>query len=293
MRFVNLLLKGIVVGVANVVPGVSAGTFMVLLDIYDEFVEAIGNFLTNGGKRKDYFLFLLPLAGGAIGGILVFANLITFLTERYTAPTQFFFIGLVLGSVPAVLKIHQDMKPSAPRLAAFALGLGLVALLAVGERYGIRGHFPVGATSFLALSLFVVIGFLAGGAMVAPGMDGSYVFLLAGAYGPVMEALTSLTNPPIHWGVIVAVMAGSVAGIVSCSRLVNIALKRQPAIAFYAILGLIGGSFVGLWPTGLGVSVSSLVCVLTLVCGATSAYLLGKPVGSGSSVSRIERDGAR
>ena len=118
MRFISLLLKGMAIGVSNVIPGVSAGTFMVLLGIYDELVEAIGNFLTSKNKRKDYFSLLWPLAIGAVGGILIFANLITLLIERYSAPTQCFFVGLILGGIPAVIKMHHDMKPSISRLVA-------------------------------------------------------------------------------------------------------------------------------------------------------------------------------
>ena len=149
MRFISLLLKGMAIGISNVIPGVSAATLMVLLGIYDKLVEAVGNFLTSKSKRKGYFLFLLPLVIGAGGGVLVFANLITLLIEWYAAPTQFFFIGLVLGSIPAVLKMHHDMKPSIPRFAAFIVGLGLMIFLGVEERLGISGHIPAGTASLL------------------------------------------------------------------------------------------------------------------------------------------------
>jgi len=283
MRFIGLFLKGMAVGVSNVIPGVSAGTLLVLLGIYDELVEAVGNFLTNKSRRKDYFLFLLPLVLGAAGAILAFANLITFLLERYAAPTQFFFIGLILGSIPTVLKIHHDMRLSRPRVVAFVLGLGLVILLAVGERRGIGGHFSASTTSLLALFFFAVVGFFAGGAMVTPGVSGSYIFLLTGAYGPIMQAAASLTRPPVHWGVIVSVAAGAGVGILVCSKLIDLALKRQPAVTFYAILGLICGSFVGLWPADLSLSASSLAGILTFAAGLAIAYLFSRPVGDKST----------
>ncbi|MDY6875368.1 MAG: DUF368 domain-containing protein [Chloroflexota bacterium] len=283
MKFINLLLKGMAVGVSNVIPGVSAGTFLVLLGIYDELVEAAGNFLTNKSRRKDYFLFLLPLVIGAAGAILAFANLITFLLEQYAAPTQFLFIGLILGSIPTVLKMHHDMRPSMSRVVAFALGLGLVILLTVGERRGIKGHLSTGTTSLLAFSIFAIVGFFAGGAMVTPGVSGSYIFLLTGTYGPIMQAAASLTNPPVHWGVIAAVATGAVVGILVCSRLIDLALKRHPAVTFYAILGLICGSFVGLWPANLDLSASSLASILTFAAGLAIAHLFDKPVENGIS----------
>ena len=276
MKLVSLVLKGLALGVSNVIPGVSAGTFLVLLGVYDELVEAVGNFFTNKSQRKDYFLFLFPLGVGAVAAVLVFASLITFLLERYAAPTQFFFIGLILGSIPTVLRMHHDMRPSMPRVTAFVLGLGLVVLLALGERRGIGGSSSVSATSLPALFFFfAVVGLLAGGAMVTPGVSGAYIFLLTGTYGPIMQAVASLTSPPIHWGVIVAVAAGAGAGILVCSRLIDMVLKRQPSITLYAILGLICGSFVGLWPAEMDVSVSPLVVLLTFAGGAVIACLLG------------------
>jgi len=88
-----------------------------------------------------------------------------------------------------------------------------------------------------------------------------------------------VTSPPVHWGVIVAVAAGAGVGILICSRLIDVALKRQPAMTFYAILGLICGSFIGLWPAELDVSASSLVGLLTFTVGVGIAWLLGKPTG--------------
>lgn len=278
MKILLLVLKGIAVGVSNVIPGVSAGTLLVLLGIYDQLIEAVGHFLTNGARRKEYFRFLLPLVLGAVGGVLAFANLISFLLEQHLVPTQFFFIGLILGSIPTVIGMHGDMRPSVVRVVAFGLAVGLVVLLSAGERHGIGESFGADTPALLALSLFVGVGFFAGGAMVTPGVSGAYVFLLTGTYGPIVQALASLTRPPVQWGVIVAVSGGAALGILICSRLIDLVLKKYPAVTFYAILGLICGSFVGLWPADLDLPASSLVGIPTFTGGAIIAYLLRKPV---------------
>jgi len=274
MKFVYLFLKGMAVGVAHMVPGLSGSTFMVLMEIYNKFVEAIGNFFTNREKRRDYFLFLLPLGIGTVAGVVAFANLATIVLNRYPAQTQFFFIGLVVGTIPGVIKIHHDMKLSVSRVAAFILGLGLVVLLGIQNQRGVSTNFTASTTSLLDLFRFAVVGFVGGGAMVTPGMDGSYVLILAGVYGPIMEALASLTRSPVYWGVPTSVAVGAGLGIILCSRLINVALKRQPAVTYYAILGLICGSFVGLWP--VGISAPPLACILTLAVGAMIAYLFSK-----------------
>jgi len=274
MKFIYLFLKGMAVGVAHMVPGLSGSTFMVLMGIYNEFVAAIGNFFTNRETRRDYLAFLLPLGIGTIGGIVAFANLAIIVLDRYPAQTQFFFIGLVVGTIPGVIKIHHDMKPSVSRVAAFVLGLGLVVLLGIQNQRGVSTNFTASTASLLDLFRFAVVGFVGGGAMVTPGMDGSYVLILAGVYGPIMEALASLIHPPVYWGVLISVAVGAGLGIVLCSRLIDVALKRQPAVTYYAILGLICGSFVGLWP--VGISAPPLACILTFAAGAAIAYLFSK-----------------
>ena len=280
MKFISLFLKGIAVGVANVIPGVSTGTFMVLLGVYDELIEAVGNFFSNREMIRRYLLFLIPLGLGAVFGTLAFANLATFVLDRYPVPAQFFFIGLIAGSIPSVVKMHYDMRPTSRRVITFAVGLVLVVLVGLGGRGGETGRSSADASTWMGLLYFGVIGFFAGGAVITPGMSGSYIFLLAGTYGPIMQALASLTQPPVHWGVIVSVAVGVGIGVLICSKLVDLALKRQPAVTFYAILGLICGSFVGLWPAELDTSASSLAGILTLAVGVAIAYLLGKPRSS-------------
>lgn len=290
MRAVTLFLKGMVVGIANVIPGVSTGTFMVLLDLYDELIEAVGNFLAEKEGRRNKLLFLIPFGVGVAVGTLAFAKLATFVLGQYPVPAQLFFIGLIAGSIPSVIKMHHDMRPSAKRVIVFAVGLGLAILVGLGARSKTLEHFSADVSSLQGLLYFGVVGFLAGGAVLTPGLSGSYIFLLAGTYEPIMQALDSLTQPPIHWGVIISTAVGAGLGILICSRLIGLALKRQPAATFYAILGLICGSFVGLWPAGLGMSTPSLVSVATLLLGAVIAYLLGRPARGRSPESRIERN---
>jgi putative membrane protein len=282
MKFIILFLKGMAIGVANVMPGVSTGTFMVLLGIYDGLIEAIGNFFSNRKMIRHYLLFLVPFGLGAVFGTLAFANLVTFVLDRYPVPAQFFFIGLIAGSIPSVVKMHHDMRPTSRRAIAFAVGLILAILVGLGGRGEEVGHSSADASTWMGLLYFGIVGFFAGGAVITPGMSGSYIFLLAGTYGPIMQALASLTQPPVHRGVIVSVAVGVGIGVLICSKLIDLALKRQPAVTFYAILGLICGSFVGLWPAELDASASSLASILTLASGIAIAYLLGKPAGNRS-----------
>jgi putative membrane protein len=275
-----LVLKGIIIGVANVIPGVSTATFMVLLHVYDEIVDAVGNFVSDffsgREKFKAYLLLLIPFGVGAVVGTLAFAKLATFVLDRYPVPAQFFFIGLIAGSIPSVLTMHHDMRPTVSRVIAGVAGLALAVLVGLGVKGEALGQLAADPSSIQGLLYFGIVGFFAGGSVMTPGMSGSYIFLLAGTYEPIMEALDSLTHPPIMIGVIISTAVGVALGVVIFAKVISMLLKKQPAVTFYAILGLIFGSFVGLWPAEFDFTAASLLSMLALIPGAAIAYLLGR-----------------
>lgn len=285
MKSIVLIIKGMIVGIANVVPGLSTGTFLVMLGIYDRLLGAVSGFLSDRKRIKSHLLFLIPLGIGTVGGTLVFAKLATFVLDRYPVPTQLFLIGLIAGSIPGVIKMHHDMKPSTGRVVAFVAGLAVAILVGLQGGHEAGGDVSADISSLSEMIHFGIVGLFAGAAVITPGMSGSYIFLLGGTYEPIMQALDSLTNPPIMWGVIISTAVGVGVGFLAFSKLISLLLKRYPAVTFYAILGLICGSFVGLWPAGVGLSVSSLLGILALAVGAVIAYVLGMQAGHGEAAS--------
>jgi putative membrane protein len=281
VKSIVLIIKGMIVGIANVVPGLSTGTFLVMLGIYDRLLEAVSGFLSDRKRIKSHLLFLIPLGIGTVGGTLVFAELATFVLDRYPTPTQLFLIGLIAGSIPGVIKMHHDMKPATGRVIAFVAGLAVAILVGLQGGHEVGEGASADISSLSDMIYFGVVGLFAGAAVITPGMSGSYIFLLGGTYEPIMQALHSLTSPPIMWGVIISTAVGVGVGFLAFSKLISLLLKRYPAVTFYAILGLICGSFVGLWPAGVGLSVSSLLGILALVVGAVIAYVLGMQAGHG------------
>jgi putative membrane protein len=291
VKYLILVVKGMIIGVANVIPGVSTATFMVLLRIYDEIVDAVGNFVADffSGRQKfkAYLLLLIPFGIGAVVGTLGFAKLATFVLDRYPVPAQFFFIGLIAGSIPSVIKMHHDMRPTVGRVIAGVAGLLLAVLVGLGVKGEALGQFAADPSSVPGLLYFGIVGFFAGGSVMTPGMSGSYIFLLAGTYEPIMEALDSLTQPPIMFGVIISTTIGVALGVVIFAKLISLLLKKQPAVTFYAILGLIFGSFVGLWPAEFDFTAASLLSMLALIPGAAIAYFLGRKAPE-SEAERME-----
>lgn len=285
MDFIMVTIKGMIASIAHVVPGLSNGTFLVMLGIYDRLLDAVSGFFSNRDRIKSHLLFLIPFGIGTVGGTLVFAKLAAFVLDRYPVPTQLFLVGLIAGSIPGVVKMHHDMKLSIGRVFAFIVGLAAAILVGLQGAHEAGGEVSADVSSLSNLVYFGIVGLFAGAAVITPGMSGAYIFLLGGTYGPIMQALDSLTKPPIMWGVIISTAVGASVGILAFSKLVSLLLKRYPAVTVYVILGLICGSFVGLWPAGFALSVSALFGVFALIVGAAIAYLLSRQAGHETPIS--------
>jgi putative membrane protein len=279
MRAIILLLKGIIVGVVHIVPGVSSGTFMVLLRVYDELVASVSGLLSslkNVEELKKRLFFLVPLALGVAIGTVGIAKVASLVLDQYPVLSLLFFIGVIAGGIPSVTKMHYDMKPSAGRAIAFVTGAAVaivVGLAGKSETLAQPAADAASAPNLLQLSLG---GFFAGSAMMTPGLSGSYILLLTGTYEPIVEALDSLTHPPMQLAVLIPATLGLVLGVLVFARLTNILLRRWPAVTFYAILGLICGSLIGLWPAEFTFAEHGLVGVPLLIVGAVIACLLGR-----------------
>lgn len=275
MRLLVLVLKGMAYGITHIAPGLGGGLVLILLGIYEEFVETVGNLLILPRRWKKHLAFLLPLGVGMVIGMVILAKLITVAWEAYPAATMFFFMGLLVGTIPSVLRIHDDMRLTVGRSVSLLFGVLLVVVVSglgsaiLGPRSLERLSTPGGTLYNLAVS------FLAGGASVTPGLDGSYILLLGGTYAAIVEAVSELMHMTVHWGPLASTGLGAILGILMFSKLIDIAMKRVPAVSYYCILGLIVGSVYGLWPqepARLGVG----FLIVAFIVGLILALLLGK-----------------
>ena len=134
MDFLSRIVKGLVVGVANIIPGVSGGTMAVVMGIYDKLIGAVSDL------RKDFknsVLYLLPIGIGAVLGIVLFSHLIEFLLRDFTMPTNIFFLGLILGSIPMIYHraVREKFKKVSllPFFVSFAIMMVMTLLQNVSD----------------------------------------------------------------------------------------------------------------------------------------------------------------
>lgn len=240
--YVGVTLRGMCMGAADVVPGVSGGTMAFILGIYQELIEAIrsvnANFLrTLLSFRLKEALSLIPwkFLGALVIGILfaVFslAKLLAWLLEYKPVFLWSFFFGLILASILTVGRNLEKRNLAALLWAAFG---------AAGA-YFLVGMVPVNtpeAPWFLFLSGAVAIC-----AMILPGISGSFILLLLGKYHFVLAAVNER-----NFLVLAVFTAGAVFGITSFSRLLSWLLRKQHDVTIALLLGLMLGSLRKVWP---------------------------------------------
>jgi len=239
--------KGMIIGVANLVPGVSGGTMALVMGIYERLIETISEFFTNKKKRKQYIFFLLPVVFGGIAAILLFARTFSFLlsSDIFSQPTYFFFIGLILGSLPFLVTVHHDMRIRPIRVLFFVIGLGLVVLVTffIGRDNDVDA-FKINLTLFNMINITDIsikyglwlffCGIVTSSAMVIPGVSGSAILLGLGEYRNVLYFVSELMAVQlIIFGI------GALVGIAVCARLIDYCLKRIPSNTYYFIIGLV------------------------------------------------------
>lgn len=237
-----LLLKGMAMGAADVVPGVSGGTIAFITGIYEELIETISRFnlqaiqllFKKGIKEFWTYIngsFLVVLLSGIALSIITLAKVITGLLENYPIAVWSFFFGLVVASIPLVGRRVKSWKGS--RYFAFVAG-AIIAFLIT--------QLPPVPNPEVEWYLFVS-GMVAICAMILPGISGSFILLLMGSYITVLDAVN---NRDIT---LIAIFgAGCVVGLLSFSRLLKFMFRRFHDITVAILSGFLLGSLNKIWP---------------------------------------------
>ena len=280
---IKSILKGMVIGIANIVPGVSGGTMMVAMGIYDKLIHCITHLFS---EFKKSVLFLLPIAIGMLIAIAGSSFGLTWLFENFPIQTNLLFVGLILGGLPAICKKVKGNKVRIGHIVAGLLFFALVVFFAVkGESEGTAADLSFNIGNVLKL---FGVGIIASATMVIPGVSGSMVLMLIGFYQPVLNAikdffsaLAALDMQGIlqGLGILIPFGIGVVAGIFAIAKLVEIIFEKFPLYAYWAIIGLIVSSpvailLMGSFPALTVVSV--LTGIVALAVGFCIAMKLGE-----------------
>jgi putative membrane protein len=237
-----LYLKGIFMGVADIIPGVSGGTIALVTGIYFELLRTITSFnlanlkLLCSGEFKAVWQatnvsFLLPVLLGIASAVLSLSHLIHYLLAQYPVLLLAFFLGLLIGTI-FLLTLN---------LGRFSLAMVGAFLISVVSTYWLLNFisFTLGAT----YSGFLIAGFIAICAMILPGISGSLLLLIMGMYQPVIAAIRNL-----DFVYIAIFAAGALVGLLSFSRILSVLFARFPKLLMASMIGVMVGSANKLWP---------------------------------------------
>jgi putative membrane protein len=229
------IFRGVLIGCANIIPGVSGGTVAVSMGVFDTIILSVNGLIGDRGNRKRHFFTLLPILLGVLIGLVLFSKLISFLFDYAPLPTFAAFLGMVLGSLPMLAKnsLKEGFRPIS--LVWFIAAAGLVLLMEFSQG-GLTVSEPY---TFLSAILLMLSMMFASASMVMPGLSGSFVMLLLGWYEIAVGALANL-----EWLKLLPMIAGALLGVVLVSKLMASLLKNHYASTYAAIMGFVCGSVV-------------------------------------------------
>lgn len=280
-------LKGMVVGLANIIPGVSGGTLAVILGIYDRIIA-----LTKKGDLKKDWQFLLKLILGIGFSILLCSLLFDFLFEKYAIAPSLVFFGIILGSLPLIGKIALGYcerekgrsRIPAAGIAAFSACFLLMVALVVMKQFGIAATVQSSMSVGFMLLMFLC-GILAAVSMVLPGISGSLMMVVIGVYPILIAMLAQLLDFSSYgssdfWQSLLLLIPfglGCLLGIWGGLSLVRKLLEKNPAVMYLAILGLVAGSLFAVFPfSAIYICRELYVGVLLALLAALGTYIMSK-----------------
>lgn len=242
LAYLLIFLKGMAMGAADVVPGVSGGTIALIVGVYERLLKALGSctpnklvWLLRGRVRETWQAidgtFLVALLAGILTSIAAFANLLGYLLEEHSALTWSFFFGLILVSVYIVGR----------EVYRWNIWTLLLVVLGGGFAYMITVAAPV---QWSAAPLFVFLaGAIAICAMILPGISGSFILVLLGLYTTILGAVRSF-----DFGMLAIFALGCAVGMLSFARVVSWLLENARNATMAAATGLLIGSLNKVWP---------------------------------------------
>jgi len=248
-------IGGVLMGLANLVPGISGGTMLLAAGVYPKFINAVGE-VTTLKFRKCSLLLLASVVGSALIAIVSLAGPVKDLVVHHRWIMYSLFIGLTLGGVPVVWRLIRGRHGPGVWLAVTC---GFIAMGALAY-FQMRGG---GGAERAGMMMMFFAGVAGASAMILPGVSGGYLLLVLGVYVPILSGISlaknaakagdvsALMDPALN--VVLPVGIGVVVGIVVVSNVLRLLLKRCEKPTLGVLLGLLLGAVIGLWPFQQGV----------------------------------------
>jgi len=244
MDFIWFFLSGLFTGIANVIPGISGGTVLLIMGVYEKLTGIISGFRFS--KVSFYFLFFLGL--GALLGVAATAKIISFLIENFPVPTYCFLIGIIVGSLKVIIsKVNfKKVNTIIGIITGFSLLLVLFLLFSTSKQpsgdSAVLSDLTTNMSYSESISL-IFAGFFGAVAMVFPGISGSMLLVVLGLYEKVIESISSFLILQIF-----LIGIGAIMGIFLSAKIIQLLLKKAKNFMYSFIFGLVISSLYTVWP---------------------------------------------
>ena len=238
----DLYLKGVFMGIAEIIPGVSGGTIAFITGIYEELIDSIKSINTKTLKLLLTFkfsvfwkeingTFLITLVFGMLTSILILSRFIVYLLDDHPFKIWGFFFGLIIAS--GILIFYQIKRVNSAVFLSFLIGLMISSLIALQAPSNTPNtNFYIFMSGAIAIS-----------AMILPGISGSFILVFLSKYEFILKALNSFDT-----AVISIFLAGCIVGLVSFSRVFSYLFKKYNDVVISVLIGFLGGSLFKIWP---------------------------------------------
>jgi len=236
-----LFIKGFILGVANIIPGVSGGTLAVSLGLYEKILDVIGTFFKNFKKNMG---LLIPIAIGIVVALITTSKVVSYALTNFKAQTIFLFVGLIYGGTSLLMRKTRG-KENVTNIIIFAITFLVVIGLNFIKADSLTISFTnMGVVDYL---LLILIGFIASSSMVIPGISGSFVLMIFGYYEKIINTVSNLTNFSEFGSnllILVPFGIGVLIGVVFMAKLITTLIKKHEVKTYFAIMGFVLSSIV-------------------------------------------------
>lgn len=235
-KLVNVI-KGIVIGIAVLVPGVSGGTMAIILGLYDDIIHSISSFFSDIRKNA---LFLMTVGIGGAIGLLGFSSIMGYLLSNFRYPMIYLFIGIIIGGIPVLYKKAETGAKKATDWIFLAIGFIIVLVMAF---FNVTVVNLANSTGILRFVFLFVAGIIIAVALILPGISTSFMLLAIGLYDTFIEAINS-----VKLDLLIPIGLGVIFGVISTTRVLENSMNRKPRQTYLLILGFVVGSIIEVFP---------------------------------------------
>lgn len=263
MKSLVNIIKGVVIGIATLVPGVSGGTMAIILGLYDDIIRSISSFFSDI-KKNTVFIVTVGI-GGAIG-MFGFSWIMKYLLSNFKFPMIYFFMGVIFGGIPLLYEKANAGTKRKTDIIYFILGFVIILIMTFNVGTIVNLANSTGILQFLFLFL---AGIIIAVALILPGISTSFMLLAIGLYDIFIDAVSNL-----KFAYLIPIGLGTLFGVLATTRVLENCMNNKPRPTYLLILGFVLGSVLQVFP-GLPEGFYTLISIGNIADIVTPVVLLG------------------